>query len=98
MKYGMKTFDIIEQVSLLIFHHEVLIRIWFDKSLDDLGIEVKQGREGNIKDAHFTSMISLMAMSPEAIRAARVLIHDVSNQQYDASINRGLGISSLGSE
>ena len=43
----------------------------------------------NNKDVYFIDDLPT-AMNPEAIRAARVLIHDVSNHQYDGSINRGL--------
>ena len=53
-----------------------------------MGIEVKRKRVNN-KDVYFIDDLPT-AMNPEAIRAARVLIHDVSNHQYDGSINRGL--------
>ena len=87
MKYGMKTFDIIEQVPFNLppqGPHKNLVR----QITEEMGIEVKRKRVNN-KDVFFIDDLST-AMNPEAIRAARVLIHDVSNHQYDGSINRGL--------
>ena len=87
MRYGMKTFDIIEQVPFNLSPqgpHKNLVR----QITDELGIEVKRKKVNN-KDVHYIDDLPT-AMNPEAIRAARVLIHDVSNHQYDGSINRGL--------
>ena len=87
MKYGMKTFDIIEQVPFNLSPqgpHKNLVR----QITEEMGIEVKRKRVNN-KDVYFIDDLPT-AMNPEAIRAARVLIYDVSNHQYDGSINRGL--------
>ena len=87
MKYGMKTFDIIEQVPFNLSPqgpHKNLVR----QITEEMGIEVKRKRANN-KDVYFIDDLPT-AMNPEAIRAARVLIHDVSNHQYNGSINRGL--------
>ena len=87
MKYGMKTSDIIEQVPFNLSPqgpHKNLVR----QITDELGIEVKRKRVNN-KDVHYIDDLPT-AMNPEATRAARVLIHDVSNHQYNGSINRGL--------
>ena len=87
MKYGMKTFDIIEQVPFNLSPsgpHKNLVR----QITEDLEIDVKRKRSNN-KEVYYIDDLPA-AMNPEAIRAARVLIHDVSNHQYDGSINRGL--------
>ena len=46
-------------------------------------------KRSNNKEVYYIDDLPT-AMNPEAIRAARVLIYDVSNHQYDGSINRGL--------
>ena len=80
MKYGMKTFDIIEQVPINLSPqgpHKNLVR----QITEEMGIEVKRKKVNN-KDVYFIDDLPT-AMNPEAIRAARVLIHDVSNHQYN---------------
>ena len=42
-----------------------------------------------MKNAQYVDELP-MALNPEAIRAARVLMYDVSNQQYNGSVDRGL--------
>ena len=87
MSYGMKTFDIIEQVP---FNtpptgpHRNLVR----QIIEELNVNVKSKR---IKDK-VTDFIDELPpeVNPESIRAARVLIHDISNHQYVGEIDRGL--------
>ena len=68
MKYGMKTFDIIEQIPFNLTPqgpHKNLVR----QIVEELGIEVKRKRVKN-KDVYFIDDLPT-AMNPEAIRAAR---------------------------
>ena len=79
MRYGMKDFHIIEQVP---FNtpptgpHRNLVR----QIIEELGINVKSK---TIKQK-LTDFIDELPpeLNPESIRAARVLIHDISNHQY----------------
>ena len=87
MSYGMKTFDIIEQVP---FNtpptgpHRNLVR----QIIEELDVNVKSKK---IKDK-VTDFIDELPpeVNPESIRAARVLIHDISNHQYVGVVDRGL--------
>ena len=87
MSYGMKTFDLIEQVP---FNtpptgpHRNLVR----QIIEELDIDVKNKTvKGKI-----TPYIDELPpeVNPESIRAARVLIHDISNYQYVGVVDRGL--------
>ena len=87
MSYGMKTFHIIEQVPFNTTPsgpHRNLVR----QIIEDLGIEVKNKK---VKDK-LTPYIDELPpeVNPESIRAARVLIHDISNYQYVGVVDRGL--------
>ena len=87
MKYGMKSFDIIEQIPFSLQPrgpHKNLVR----QIIEDLGIEVKIKKVGN-KNTHYIDDLPT-ALNPEAVRAARVLIYDISNHQYNGIVNRGL--------
>ena len=87
MKYGMQSFDIIEQVPFNISPkgpHKNLVR----QIVDELGIEVKIKKVNN-KNTHYVDDLP-MALNPEAVRAGRVLIHDISNRQYNGDVDRGL--------
>ena len=87
MKYGMKSFDIIEQIPFNLppeGPHKNLVR----QITEELGIEVKIKKVKN-KDSHYIDDLPT-ALNPEAVRAARVLIYDISNHQYNGSVNRGL--------
>ena len=87
MRYGMKTFHIIEQVP---FNtpptgpHRNLVR----QIVEELGVNVKSK---TIKEK-LTDFIDELPpeLNPESIRAARVLIHDISNHQYVGVVDRGL--------
>ena len=87
MRYGMKTFHIIEQIP---FNtpptgpHRNLVR----QIIEELEVNVKSKRS---KDK-FTDLIDELPpeLNPESIRAARVLIHDISNHQYVGVVDRGL--------
>ena len=87
MQYGMKSFDIIEQTPLSVTPkgpHRNLVR----QIVEDLDIEVKSKKVKEKVSSYIDDLPP--ALNPEAIRAARVLIHDVSNHQYDGSLDRGL--------
>ena len=87
MKYGMKSFDIIEQIPFNLTPkgpHKNLVR----QIVDEMGIEVKEKKVNNKVSQSIDDLPT--ALNPEAVRAARVLMYDVSNHQYDGSINRGL--------
>ena len=88
----MRSFDIIEQIPFNVAPsgpHRNLVR----QIVEDLGIEV---RHKNVAGKVIKYIDDLpTALNPEAVRAARVLIHDVSNHQYvgefDAQgVGRGL--------
>ena len=87
MSYGMKTFHIIEQVPFNTTPsgpHRNLVR----QIIEELGIEVKNKK---VKDKLTTYIDELPPeVNPESIRAARVLIHDISNHQYVGVVDRGL--------
>ena len=87
MKHGMKSFDIIEQSPFSQTPkgpHRNLVR----QIIDQMGIEVKskqlKGRESRYIDELHASLNS------ESIRAAMVLLYDVSNHQYTGKVERGL--------
>ena len=87
MKYGMKAFHIIEQVPFgtpPTGPHRNLVR----QIIEELGINVKSK---TIKQK-LTDYIDELPpeLNPESIRAARVLIHDISNHQYVGVVDRGL--------
>ena len=87
MSYGMKTFDIIEQVPFNTTPtgpHRNLVR----QIIEELDIQVKSKK---IKDeiTHYIDELP-PEVNPESIRAARVLIHDISNYQYVGVVDRGL--------
>ena len=92
MRYGTKSFDIIEQIPFKdapTGPHRNLVR----QIVEDLGIEVLHKKVRG-KDIDYIDNLPT-ALNPEAVRAARVLIHDVSNHQYigefDAhGVGRGL--------
>ena len=87
MKYGMKTFHIIDQIPFGTppkGPHKNLVR----QTVQELGIEVKCKMIKNKENRYIDDLPT--ALNPEAIRAARVLIHDVSNHQYNGEIERGL--------
>ena len=65
-------------------HPQVHIRIL----LENLGIEVKSKTYKNKESFYIDDLPT--ALNPEAIRAARVLVHDVSNHQYNGETERGL--------
>ena len=86
MSYGMKTFDI-EQVPFNTTPtgpHRNLVR----QIIEELDIQVKSKK---IKDkvTHYIDELP-PEVNPESIRAARVLIHDISNYQYVGVVDRGL--------
>ena len=87
MQYGMKSFDIIEQIPPGVTPrgpHRNLVR----QIVEDMDIEVKNKKVKEKVSSYIDDLPP--ALNPEAIRAARVLIHDVSNHQYDGSLDRGL--------
>ena len=87
MSYGMKIFDIIEQVPFSTAPsgpHRNLVR----QIIDELNIQVKS-KKINDKVTHFIDELP-PEVNPESIRAARVLIHDISNHQYVGLVDRGL--------
>ena len=87
MSYGMKTFDIIEQVPFSTAPtgpHRNLVR----QIIDELDIQVKSKKINN-KVTQFIDELP-PEVNPESIRAARVLIHDISNHQYVGVVDRGL--------
>ena len=87
MSYGMKTFDIIEQVPFNTTPtgpHRNLVR----QIIEELDIQVKS-KKINDKVTHYIDELP-PEVNPESIRAARVLIHDISNYQYVGLVDRGL--------
>ena len=87
MSYGMKTFDIIEQVPFNTTPtgpHRNLVR----QIIEELDIQVKS-KKINDKVTHYIDDLP-PEVNPESIRAARVLIHDISNYQYVGLVDRGL--------
>ena len=56
--------------------------------MEELEIEVKSKVVKNKENRYIDDLPT--ALNPEAIRAARALIHDVSNHQYNGTIERGL--------
>ena len=56
--------------------------------MEESGIEVKSKVYKNRENRYIDDLPT--ALNPEAIRAARVLMHDVSNRQYNGTIERGL--------
>ena len=87
MKCGMKTFHIIEQVP---FNtpptgpHRNLVR----QIIEELEVNVKS-KTTKQKATDFIDELP-SELNPESIRAARVLIHDISNHQYVGLVDRGL--------
>ena len=87
MNYGMKTFHIIEQVPFNTTPtgpHRNLVR----QNIEELDIQVKSKKLNN-KITHYIDELP-PEVNPESIRAARVLIHDISNFQYNGIVDRGL--------
>ena len=78
MRHGMKSFDIIEQSPFSQTPkgpHRNLVR----QIIDQTGIEVKS-KQVRGKETRYI----------ESIRAARVLLYDISNHQYTGKVERGL--------
>ena len=79
MSYGMKTFHIIEQVPFgtpPTGPHRNLVR----QIIDELEIQVKSKKVQNKHTPYDNELPP--EVNPESIRAARVLLHDISNHQY----------------
>ena len=87
MSYGMKTFHIIEQVPFgtpPTGPHRNLVR----QIIDELDIQVKSKKVQNKPTPYINELPP--EVNPESIRAARVLLHDISNHQYVGMVDRGL--------
>ena len=87
MSYGMKGFYIIEQVPFNTAPtgpHRNLVR----QIIEELEIQVKTKKIKNKNTPYIDELPP--EMNPESIRAARVLIHDISNHQYVGVVDRGL--------
>ena len=92
MSYGMKTFDIVEQVLFSTpptGPHRNLVR----QMIDELNIQVKS-KKVNEKVTQFIDELP-PEVNPESVRAARVLIHDISNHQYTGPCRPGAGVLSI---
>ena len=87
MSYGMKSFHIIEQVPFgtpPTGPHRNLVR----QIIEELDIQVKSKKVQNKPTPYIDELPS--EVNPESIRAARVLLHDISNHQYVGMVDRGL--------
>ena len=87
MSYGMKTFHIIEQVPFgtpPTGPHRNLVR----QIIEELDIQVKSKKVQNKHTPYINELPP--EVNPESIRAARVLLHDISNHQYVGVVDRGL--------
>ena len=87
MSYGMKTFHIIEQVPFgtpPTGPHRNLVR----QIIDELDIQVKSKKVQNKHTPYINELPP--EVNPESIRAARALLHDISNHQYVGVVDRGL--------
>ena len=83
----MKAFHIIEQVPFNTSPtgpHRNLVR----QIIEELGVNVKS-KTVKQKTTYFIDELPT-ELNPESIRAARVLIHDISNHQYVGMVDRGL--------
>ena len=83
----MKTFDIIEQTPFNLTPkspHRNLVR----QIIDQMGIEVKSKKVRG-KDSRCIEELP-SSLNPESIRAASVLLCDVSKHQYTGKVERGL--------
>ena len=87
MNHGLKSVDIIEQIPFSQAPkgpHKNLVR----QIMEQLGIEVKS-RQSRGKESRYIEELPA-SLNPESIRAARVLLYDVSNHQYTGMVERGL--------
>ena len=83
MKYGMKSFHVIEQIPFSTppkGPHKNLVR----QIVEELGIDEVKCKVSNNKENRYIDDLPT-SLNPEAIRAARVLMHDVSNHQYNGT-------------
>ena len=87
MNYGLKSFHIIEQVPFgtqPTGPHRNLVR----QIIEELDIQVKSKKVQNKHTPYINELPP--EVNPESIRAARVLLHDISNHQYVGAVDRGL--------
>ena len=95
MKYGMQSFDIIEQVPFNLSPkgpHKNLVR----QIADELSIELKIKKVNN-KNTHYVDDLP-MALNPEAVRAASVVLWTAMPTKLAWTVTRTLAAASDSSE